>query len=84
FIAVARAGSVTRAAARLHLTQPALSQHLRELADLLDVTLFDRVGRGILLTQAGADLFAEVEPILSKLDVTLANVRNRSREVHGA
>ena len=83
FVAVARSGSVTRGAARLHLTQSALSQHLRELADLLGVTLFDRVGRGILLTQAGADLFAEVEPILEKLDVTLANVRNRSLEVHG-
>lgn len=84
FIAVARAGSVTRAAAQLHLTQPALSQHLRELTDLLGTPLFDRIGRGILLTQAGADLFAEIEPILSKLDVTLANVRSRSREVHGA
>lgn len=52
FIATARLGSVTRAANLLHLTQPALSQHLRELRGLMGVQLLDRVGRGVALTPA--------------------------------
>ncbi len=83
FVAVARAGSVTKAAARLHLTQPALSQHLRELGELTGIVLFDRVGRGIALTQAGADLFARLEPLLMQLDAVLSHARERAAAVRG-
>jgi LysR family cyn operon transcriptional activator len=77
FINTARLGSVTKAANAMHLTQPALSQHLRELGTLTGVPLFDRVGRGLSLTAAGADLFREVEPLLLQLDFVLTSVKDR-------
>ena len=83
FVAVARCGSITKAARELHLTQPALSQHLRELNGLLGVPLFDRVGRGIMPTQAGMNLYAELDPLLSKLDLVLTSVADRAHTVQG-
>ncbi len=84
FINTARLGSVTKAASVMHLTQPALSQHLRELAALTGVPLFDRVGRGLSLTAAGSDLFREIEPLLLQLDFVLTSAKDRSREVRGS
>jgi len=53
FLAVARARSYRRAAEALHTSQPALSQHIRELEAELAVKLFDRLGRSVALTEAG-------------------------------
>lgn len=56
FEAVARLGSVTRAAQALHLTQPAVSIQLKALAEAVGRPLTEPVGRGLRLTQAGRDL----------------------------
>lgn len=56
FEAVARLGSVTRAAEALHLTQPAVSLQVRSLAEAIGRPLTEPVGRGLRLTQAGRDL----------------------------
>jgi DNA-binding transcriptional LysR family regulator len=56
FLRVAEEGSVTRAAAALHLTQPAVTQHVRALERELGVSLFDRTERGMRLTQPGETL----------------------------
>jgi DNA-binding transcriptional LysR family regulator len=53
FLAVARARSYRRAAQALHTSQPALSQHIRELETELTVKVFDRLGRSVALTEAG-------------------------------
>ena len=53
FEAVARLGSVTRAAEELHLAQPTVSMQLKKLADTLEVTLFEPQGRQLRLTGAG-------------------------------
>lgn len=53
FIAVANHLSFTRAAAALHVSQPALSQQVRQLEESLGITLFDRSGRATRLTDAG-------------------------------
>lgn len=53
FHAVAEAGSVTLGAERLQISQPAVSKQLRELEQAVGTGLFDRVGRGVRLTEAG-------------------------------
>ena len=55
FIALARSGSFVKAAAAVHLTQPALSRSIQALEEELGQLLFDRVGRRIELTAFGAE-----------------------------
>jgi DNA-binding transcriptional LysR family regulator len=77
-LAVSREGSVSRAAQRLHLTQPTLSPQLRQLAEQVGLPLFERVGRRLHLTAAGRvvlDTAARVEQELENLDETLAELR---------
>jgi len=68
FLAIVEAGSVTAAAARLHVAQPSLSQALRALERELGATLFDRVGRGLQLTSAGRALIGPARQALLALD----------------
>jgi LysR family cyn operon transcriptional activator len=83
FLSVARTGSLTRAAQAVHVTQPALSQQMRELAGLMGVQLLDRVGRGVELTPAGHELFLSLEPLLGDLELALSAVSERSLEIRG-
>lgn len=53
FHAVAEAGSISRGAERLHISQPAVSKQLRELEDRMGMRLFDRLPKGVRLTEAG-------------------------------
>ncbi|KOE25366.1 transcriptional regulator CynR [Burkholderia multivorans] len=58
FLAVAEQGSFTRAADALHVSQPTLSQQIRQLEETLGVPLFDRSGRTVRLTEFG-DVYAK-------------------------
>ena len=73
FVVVASARSVTRAAAQLYLTQPAISAALSRLTRSVGAPLFVRSGRGLALTQRGQRLFATARPLLEALvDAALA------------
>lgn len=67
FTEVARFKSFTRAADHLHVTQPTLSKMVRHLEEELDIELFDRSKRQIVLTDAGVTLLEEGEKILNQL-----------------
>lgn len=66
--AIARAGTVTRAAGELGVTQPAVSHRLRELEGRLGLTLFRRTGRRMTPTVEGRQLLASARTVLAELD----------------
>ncbi|MDX2088132.1 MAG: LysR family transcriptional regulator [Kofleriaceae bacterium] len=73
FAVVAETGSVTDAASRLYLTQPAVSAALRRLATTIGAPLFVRRGRGLALTARGTRLQSAIRPHLQELiDAALA------------
>lgn len=61
FAAVARTGSITKAAQLVHLSQPAVSAHIKSLEDELGVSLFDRTAKGMNLTCDGQRLLEKAE-----------------------
>jgi DNA-binding transcriptional LysR family regulator len=65
FYEVARAGSISAGSVRLHVSQPAVTREIRELEDRLGVLLFDRLPRGVALTEAGSILFDYAERIFA-------------------
>ncbi|NUU01998.1 LysR family transcriptional regulator [Herbaspirillum robiniae] len=75
FIAVAEEGHLTKAALRIGIQQPPLSQQIRVLEKELGVTLFNRLPRGMELTESGVALLADARAILAQLESTVAGVR---------
>jgi DNA-binding transcriptional LysR family regulator len=65
FAAVAELGHLTRAADKLHISQPALSAQIKALEDELGVGLFDRTPTGMVLTPAGQRLLPEASKVIS-------------------
>ena len=78
FIATARLGNMSRAAASLHLTVSALSHQMRGLETQLRKKLFTRRPRGLALTDAGERLFAAVAPHYDMLELALRPDRERT------
>ncbi|MDZ7840972.1 MAG: LysR substrate-binding domain-containing protein [Gammaproteobacteria bacterium] len=67
FEAAARRGRFSSAAEELHVSQSAVSHHVRHLEEYLHVRLFERAGVGMKLTEAGARFFAEIYPALERI-----------------
>lgn len=76
FHAVAQAGSFTRAADLLHLTQPGISKHIKHLEEYLGVALFDRLGRKVALTQPGEILLQATEEIVALAGTAEQRIRD--------
>jgi len=84
FEAVARLGSVTRAAHELHLAQSTASTQLKKLAQSLDIALFDQQGRGLVLTYAGRELqhvCIELVGLFERAEARLTALRSPRPEV---
>lgn len=79
FLAAARIGNFTRAAAELHVSQSALTVQIRQLEDALGVRLFDRGKRRVSLTQAGKEALVPLERLL----VDAESIISRTRELAG-
>ncbi|MET8796086.1 LysR family transcriptional regulator [Nocardia sp. NPDC004568] len=75
FAAVAAEGTLTRAAARLYVSQPALTKQIRQLENLLGVELFVRSRAGMALTVAGEELAARVPALLTEWDLAFRETR---------
>src|SRR3984893_1453788 len=83
FVAVARLGNFTRAAERLHLSQPSLSLHSRQLEQDLGVRLFDRSTRSVSLTKAGDDFLPTAERLLDDFQSAVASVADLAARRRG-
>jgi len=83
FVAVAKAASFSAAAEHLHLTQPAVSKRVSALEAELDIRLFDRLGRRVLLTEAGRTLLPRALRILAELEDSRRALGNLSGQVAG-
>lgn len=79
FVAVAEEGTVTGAAARLFVSQPAVSKQLRALERHLGAELFLRDAQGMRLSDAGAALLAGARDVLDGWDATLMRMREVTR-----
>jgi DNA-binding transcriptional LysR family regulator len=75
FVAVAEAGSLTRAAAELHIAQQSLSQQMTTLEAQLGVRLLERSSRGVTLTERGAVLRDEARAVLARAERAVETVR---------
>jgi DNA-binding transcriptional LysR family regulator len=74
FLAVAEHLSFTKAAVRAGIALPTMSQTIRSLEERLGVRLFNRTTRSVALTEAGARLLAEIQPIVEGIDHALESV----------
>jgi LysR family nitrogen assimilation transcriptional regulator len=83
FAAVAGAGSFSRAAAALHLTQPSLSRQVQLLEAELGQRLLERHGRGVVTTEAGAALLAHARAIFELAERARSDMADRQQNPRG-
>jgi DNA-binding transcriptional LysR family regulator len=75
FVAVAEAENVTRAAQRLHVSQPGLSRQVRDLEDELGFALLRRTAKAVSLTEAGRTFLVEARAVLQRADEAVKAAR---------
>lgn len=83
FVVAAEEQNVTRAAERLHLSQPPLSRQIRDLEDELGVELFRRTARSLALTEAGKAFLPEARAVLLRADQAVEAVRAAAKNCQG-
>ena len=83
FAAVAELGQLTRAAEKLHISQPAVSAQIKALEDELGVALFERTSSGMVLTSAGRKLLPDAERIVAGAQALRSHARAIRGEVVG-
>jgi len=68
FVIVANEGNITRASEILHISQPAVSKHIKNLEEALQIRLFNRTNHGIVLTEEGSKIYNEAKEHIFALD----------------
>lgn len=74
FVAIAQCGSFSAAAARLHLTQPAISKRMALLEQQVEARLFDRIGRQVRLSEAGHALLPRALTVLQEVEASYQDI----------
>ena len=86
FVGVAETENVSRAALKLHISQPAVSRQIRDLEDEIGLPLLKRVGKSVRLTEAGRVFLNEARAILKNTDEAVLKARvvggKRDAELH--
>src|SRR2546421_12747080 len=75
FIAAAEEENVSRAALKLHVSQPALSRQIRDLEEELGFLLLERSAKSVRLTEAGRTFLAEVRAVLQRAEEAVKAAR---------
>ncbi|WP_104400788.1 LysR family transcriptional regulator [Vibrio penaeicida] len=83
FVVVAQEGSITRAADRLYLSQPAISAHIKALESSLDLTLFERTPQGMRLTLDGQRILLKAEETLQAHQDLVEEARKIKGQITG-
>ncbi len=83
FVEVAREGQMTRAAKRLHIAQPALSQAIAQLESELGLKLLERHARGVTLTPAGEAFYEKARLAVAATDDAIQTARSLARSQQG-
>jgi len=83
FVAVYEAGSITRAAEREHIAQPALTVHVQQMEEELNVKLFERSAHGVNPTPAGRHFYAICQDLLRRLESVGEEMQAFGGEVAG-
>ena len=83
FIAVAEQGNLTKAAERIHASQPAVSAHIKALEEELGLPLFVRTPRGMQLTEIGRGLKLKADTILLAADDLLNQAKSYRKDLTG-
>lgn len=79
FVTVAEQGNLTKAAHLLHVTQPAVSGHLKTLEETLNLRLFERTATGVRLTKAGEALLPRARAML----LAATELKNAAKDLQG-
>ena len=82
-IHVAELGSLSKAADRLHIAQPALSRQVRLLEEELGVRLFARHGRGMVLTEQGQEILKHATRVMTELEEIRAAASDAGAPLRG-
>lgn len=82
-IAVVESGSLSRAAGRLHVSQPAISQRMAQLEAHLGVRLLDRGPRGVVPTSAGQALYRDAQQLVRQFDRLSETASQGRHHIHG-
>lgn len=83
FVEVYRSGNITRAAARLHMSQPAVTSHIQAMEAIVGKELFIRKARGVEPTPTADDLALQVSHHVDILEQKVASIRSKASTVHG-
>jgi DNA-binding transcriptional LysR family regulator len=83
FVAVAETENVTRAATKLHVSQPALSRQIHDLEDEIGFSLLERSARSVRLTEAGRTFLTEARAVLLRAEQAVAAARAKTGGMSG-